>query len=48
MEASNLPYREFKTMVIRMLKEPSKNFNSIKKAIETIKRTSHCNIIDHR
>ena len=37
MEASNLPHIEFKTMIIRMLKELSKNFNSIEKDIYTIK-----------
>ena len=31
MEASKLPGTEFKTMVIRMLKELTENFNSIKK-----------------
>ena len=31
MEISNLPDAEFKTMVIRMLKELSEDFNSIKK-----------------
>ena len=38
MEASKLTDTEFKTTVIRMLKEPSENFNSIKKAMETIKK----------
>ena len=42
MEASNLPENEFKTLVIRMLKKFSKNFNkervSIKRGIETIKK----------
>ena len=38
MEASKLPGTEFKTMVIRMLKELSENFNSMKKDIETIKK----------
>ena len=37
MEASKLPDSEFKTMVITMLKELNKNFNSIKNDIETIK-----------
>ena len=41
MKASELPGTEFKTMVIRMLKELSKGFNSIKKDMETIKRTSY-------
>ena len=31
MEISNLPDAEFKTLVIRMLKEFSEDFNSIKK-----------------
>ena len=38
MEANNLPVTEFKTMVIRMLKELSENMNSIKKDTETIKK----------
>ena len=42
METSNLPGTEFKTLVIRLLKELSENFNkeivSIKKDIETIKK----------
>ena len=41
MEASNLPETEFKTLVIKILKKLSENFNrervSIKKAIETRK-----------
>ena len=36
MEASNLPNTEFKTLVIKMLKKLSNNFNSITKDIETI------------
>ena len=32
MEISNLSDAEFKTLVIRMLKEPSEDLNSIKKA----------------
>ena len=36
MEARKLPDTEFKTMVIRMLKELSENFNSIKKDIDII------------
>ena len=31
METSKLPYTKFKTMVIRMPKELSDNFNSMKK-----------------
>ena len=38
MEASKPPDTEFKTMVMRILKELSENFNSIKKDIETIKK----------
>ena len=38
MEASKLPDIEFKTKVMRMLKELSENFNSMKKDIETIKK----------
>ena len=38
MEARKLPDTEFKTMVIRMLKELSENFNSMKKDTETIKK----------
>ena len=38
MKASNLPDTEFKTVVIRMLKELSENFKSMKKDIETIKK----------
>ena len=42
METSNLPGTEFKTLVVRLLKELSENFNkeivSIKKDIETIKK----------
>ena len=37
MEASRLPDTEFKTMVIRILRELSETFNSIKKDIQTIK-----------
>ena len=38
-EASKLPDTEFKTMVIRMLKELSENFNQVKnKSIETVKK----------
>ena len=37
-EASKLPDTEFKAMVIRMLKELSENFHSMKPDIETIKR----------
>ena len=36
MEASNLSDIEFKVMIIRMLKELSENYNSMKKDIETI------------
>ena len=32
MEASNVPDAEFKTLVIRMLKELSENLNSIKRS----------------
>ena len=39
MEASKLPIREFKTMIIRLLKELSENFGSIKD-IETRKKQS--------
>ena len=38
MEASNLPDTEFKNILIRLLKEFSKNFNSMKKDIETLKK----------
>ena len=38
METSNLVDAEFKTLVIRMAKELSENFNSIKKGRETIKK----------
>ena len=38
MEASKLLDIEFKTKVMRMLKELSENFNSMKKDIETIKK----------
>ena len=38
MEASKLPDTQFKTMVIRMLKKLSENFDSIKKDMETIKK----------
>ena len=38
MEISNLREAEFKTLLIRMLKELSENFNSIKKDMETIKK----------
>ena len=38
METSNLLDAECKTLVIRMLKELSENFNSMKKNIETIKK----------
>ena len=40
-KVSNLPDTAFKTLVMRMLKELSENFNketSIKKGIETIKK----------
>ena len=37
-EASKLLDTEFKTMVVKILKELSENFNSIKKDIETIKK----------
>ena len=38
METSNLLDAEFNTLVIRILKELSENFNSIKKDTETIKK----------
>ena len=38
MEASNLSAREFKVMFIRMYRELSKNFNSMKNGIETMKK----------
>ena len=38
MEASNLSDIEFKVEVIRMLKELSENYNSMKKDIETMKK----------
>ena len=38
MEASKLPDTEFKTMVIRMLKELLEDFNHIKKGMETLKK----------
>ena len=38
MEASNLPDTEFKNILIRLLKEFSENFNSMKKDIETLKK----------
>ena len=38
MEVSNLPDIEFKGMFIRMLKEPSENYSSMKKDTETIKK----------
>ena len=41
METSNLLDAEFKTLVINMLSDLSENFNSIKKGMEVIKRTSH-------
>ena len=37
-EASKLLDTEFKTMVIRVLNEPSENFNSIKKGLENHKK----------
>ena len=40
-EVSNLPDTGFKTMVIERLNELSENFNSIKKDMETIQKTSH-------
>ena len=36
MGAGKLPDTEFRTMVIRMLKELSENFNRIKRAMETV------------
>ena len=38
MEASNLSIIEFKVMYTRKLKELSKNYNNMKKDIETIKK----------
>ena len=38
MEATKLPDTEFKTMVIRMLKELSENFNCIKENMETTQK----------
>ena len=38
MEANKLPDTEFKTMVIRMLKELLEDFNHIKKGMETLKK----------
>ena len=38
MEASKIPDTEFKTIVIKVLKELSENFNSIKKEMEIIKK----------
>ena len=38
METSKLLDAEFKTLVIRMLKELSENLNKIKKDMETIKK----------
>ena len=38
METNKLPDTDFKTMVIKMLKEHSENFNNMEKDIETIKR----------
>ena len=38
MEASNLSDIEFKVMIIRMLKELSEFYNSMKKDIETMKK----------
>ena len=38
MEAGKLLHTEFKTTIIRLLKELSENFNSIKKNMETIKK----------
>ena len=38
MEASKLPNTEPKTLIIRMFKELSENFDSMKKDIETIKK----------
>lgn len=40
MEASNLSNREFKVMIIRMLKEHNENYNSMRKGIETMKQIS--------
>ena len=39
MEISNLPDAEFKTLVIRMLKEPSEDLSSIKKILSEMKDT---------
>ena len=39
METSKLPATEFKTMVIKMLKELNENFNSIETDTETIKKS---------
>ena len=38
MEVSNLSDREFKVMIIKMLKELSANYNSTKKDIKSIKK----------
>ena len=38
MEISNLSDAEFKTLVIRMLRELSENFNSIKKGMKVIEK----------
>ena len=38
MEASKLPDTELKTMVIRMLKELSENFNSMENEMKPIKK----------
>ena len=38
MEASKIPDTEFKTIVIKVLKELSENFNSMKKDMEIIKK----------
>ena len=37
-EAENLPNTEFKVMVIRMFKELSEDYNSMKKDLETKKK----------
>ena len=38
METSNLSEAEFKTLVIKVLKDLHENFNSIKKDMETLKK----------
>ena len=40
METSDLSDIEFKVMFLRLLKELSENYNSIKKTIETMKKNS--------